>query len=850
MLVIYKMFGFRHSDADDDGFKEAHIDRQVKPEEGGDAIPDLAEELADRHSFQYTKPDIKKAHEYFEHSLPRRVRDALQPTGFRINVPGEMRSHDGEPAELYNPWFASQGMLAEFGVGIDLYFYSLRLFNVLFLFAAFFGLLAIYENEEYNCDNVESRLVGSTYCATKGSLKADRQGLADILITVTITIGFYQISRMLEKRRDHVDDNSFTTADYSVCITNPDPEIQNPDDYAEHFRQFGDVVLVTIVKNNGDLLKNVARKKVLQAKLNIEKSVKAIAESQNKPYIDEDRMNPILKRFLPTLTGIQRELDEVETHMVSDMSRDYHPWRVYITFNKEKEAQKCLMQTDLTTMEISRAIKNGIGSLPVEKQAARMRDHVMNVNKSHEPDDVMYKNSNSTSTHRAISYVQSYLICSVFVVICYYIIAGISSASGAVTAVFISLINAVIPFLVKAVTDAIEIHLNDSDAQLSAMVKLTITRCFNSGVLIYLSVNYEDRFGQEALGQIQSILIADAISTPFMRFLNPYGLYKRHIASKNAVTQQQLDLLWAPQSWSLAERYTDTLKTVFVGMMYAVPLPSGLFITSFAMMSAYLVDKYSLFRMWERPSALDHSLAKMSQYFMFFTLWTHVFFSRTFFANWPFGDTSPVSCDFIVCSVKRGNGDSMSDDQAGIVVAYGVFNAFYLSVLAYLTYILFFRAFVYEHLYREGHEVTSKNDIAFRSLNSISGYVPLVKHASLTKPILFSDVSNLPEKYAPVYDGTDDFNDAPRDPTVFSVVNNSEFPDASEKDLKNLFSHIVFYEENTTNPINTHATAVANSKDELGKQLPPGWAMKTTGNGKPYYINHINRTTQWKRPQY
>ena len=144
---------FRRSDPDDDGFREAHIETTAKQEEGGDEITDLAEELAERNSFIYQKPDIKKAHEHYDHSLPRRVRDALQPTGFRINIPGELRSHDGEPAEMYNPWTATQTMLAEFGVGIDLYFYSLRLFAVLFSIAAFFSLIAIYENNKYNCDN-------------------------------------------------------------------------------------------------------------------------------------------------------------------------------------------------------------------------------------------------------------------------------------------------------------------------------------------------------------------------------------------------------------------------------------------------------------------------------------------------------------------------------------------------------------------------------------------------------------------------------------------------------------------------------------------------------------------------
>ncbi len=72
---------------------------------------------------------------------------------------------------------------------------------------------------------------------------------------------------------------------------------------------------------------------------------------------------------------------------------------------------------------------------------------------------------------------------------------------------------------------------------------------------------------------------------------------------------------WQGADWTLAERYTDVLKTIFVGLFFLVPLPSGLFITAFAMITTYLVDKYSLFRLWKRPSKIDESLGVLARYF-------------------------------------------------------------------------------------------------------------------------------------------------------------------------------------------------------------------------------------------
>jgi hypothetical protein len=39
------------------------------------------------------------------------------------------------------------------------------------------------------------------------------------------------------------------------------------------------------------------------------------------------------------------------------------------------------------------------------------------------------------------------------------------------------------------------------------------------------------------------------------------------------------------KQWNLAERYTDVLKTLFVGLFYSAILPTGLIITVIAMVS-------------------------------------------------------------------------------------------------------------------------------------------------------------------------------------------------------------------------------------------------------------------------
>jgi hypothetical protein len=179
-------------------------------------------------------------------------------------------------------------------------------------------------------------------------------------------------------------------------------------------------------------------------------------------------------------------------------------------------------------------------------------------------------------------------------------------------------------------------HSRESEYQISILTKLLVARCVNSALFLFIRTSRADMFSEANLLSIQYILIADAFVTPFIRYLNVWDIFVRYSAVKLYHTQSELNAKWQGAQWTLAERYSDCLKTVYTGLFYAVPLPSGLFLVAMAMMTTYCCDKYSLFRLWRRKAAIDASLGNISKNFFVFSILSHVSTSYYFFTYWPF----------------------------------------------------------------------------------------------------------------------------------------------------------------------------------------------------------------------
>lgn len=394
-----------------------------------------------------------------------------------------------------------------------------------------------------------------------------------------------------------------STQDYAVVVENlkhdhvtqSEPTIENLEAY---FRKFGHVASITIVRKNGELLRGLANIKVLE--------VEKMKNLMQQGCEDDARKVESLKQ---AGFAIQQKIDGIQNDVVANLYNVHPIWKVFVVFNSQYSQVECIKALNAASPKHETHFNGGV---PKAVEAP-------------EPSDLIYENSDYSEIYMYLTWFISYSCAGLLLLVSFFIIQALLKLGGFQASIFISLINTALPISMKLLTSMVEIHYTNDSRQNSILQKLLIVRCLMSAVLIYIATDFEETFTYSKIEAIFSTQLLTAILNPVLQVFDMSVVFNRYILGRQAITQTDLNELYRSADWTLAERYTDVIKALFMALFYSVVYPSGLFIAAFTMLSTYIADKYSLFYQWRRPPAFGESLGVTARFFFLGSIWVKYF---------------------------------------------------------------------------------------------------------------------------------------------------------------------------------------------------------------------------------
>lgn len=347
-----------------------------------------------RFSWYYPKAaqghaSLDDAWAYFEHFTLSRYHDQDQnkKDQFYKAEPGEQEM----PTKLYPVLATPEKDLADFGVGVGVYFLTLRAMAIIMFLA---GLIAVpnlwyFGSDEYNSSHEFSRyqvLRSSAICTDQQwkpcptceksnwdyfPVSFDRYaevvkddgtvlrftrinncyisrdaGMYSLIAMVFVCVSVFILVQVTKRKERIFDEAQQTTSDYSVAVRNPPLDSKDPEEWKKFFSQFGDVTVVTIAHDNEELLAKLIQRRRLLSML------EELLPPGQKVDLDDiqksvDMAMPVAWywKLLGSVDGpaIQKQLSAIEKVVTEDLSqRTYDVSEVFVTFETEDAQQKCL----------------------------------------------------------------------------------------------------------------------------------------------------------------------------------------------------------------------------------------------------------------------------------------------------------------------------------------------------------------------------------------------------------------------------------------------------------------------------------------------------------------------------
>lgn len=425
------------------------------------------------------KPNIDHAWSYFEHFtlarhlVPQEDEQEEQPTRdmFRRAEPGER----DRPTRLYPVVNTPEPDLADFGLGVGVYFFTLRSLCIIMLLAGLINVptLVYFGSNAYNkahdsmffralqtsaictdstwvpcptCTKEQWDVFPSTYdryAETSDGIKFILRNNCDIDSMVAIVayisllfvcISVYVLQKITKRRERYFDEASQTTTDYAVEVMNPPKDARDVKEWRDFFSRFGHVTCCTVTLDNEELIAALVKRRELFVQLESLQPAGIVVDPHADVSIAVATAEPVPWYYkligIKDAETIQQEIKKLDAQIETDLAlRVYDVSNVFVIFETEHAQQEALKQ--LACLGIDK-LRNNTDALPVD--LLFRGNKVLAVREPPEPSSVRWKDLDDTVVKQLSQRLGTYLFTLLLIIASCFIVTYMRYKHGIVYA--------------------------------------------------------------------------------------------------------------------------------------------------------------------------------------------------------------------------------------------------------------------------------------------------------------------------------------------------------------------------------------------------------------------------------
>ena len=240
-------------------------------------------------------------------------------------------------------------------------------------------------------------------------------------------------------------------------------------------------------------------------------------------------------------------------------------------------------------------------------------EYVLLAEESSEPDNIAWLNSSLDDPDRLWRKAVSFFCTAVILVICYWLVQAAYDVSALALLIVITGLDSTLPFVFMLITGT-EGNVDEDDRQESFMMKLFVGRILCAVIFPLLFTPWESMLDVTQLASIKNVQLSCCFVTPLVRLVDAPGIFNRQIMTRFfAKSESDALRFWSGTPFTLAERYTDIAKIMFISLFYSFLDPTALFLAALACLNSFFIDRYLLLRKSAPPPLLDNSMGPTVQ---------------------------------------------------------------------------------------------------------------------------------------------------------------------------------------------------------------------------------------------